>query len=185
MRATGRAMAGTGLLLMLAAGGVAGQTRLVLGVGAGALLPGKSSFGDNVNSVGYHGQLMLGIAPPAGKISIRFDGQYGSVNYDEQTIGVRPKVKMLVLNADLVLHPSSGGSVRPYLLLGPTYGRFSYRSGTGSVGDETTNGVGVNGGAGLNLGNANKIWFFTEARYVYTKEHRYIPITIGIRINTR
>jgi hypothetical protein len=35
---------------------------------------GESSFGDDVKSVGYHMQLMLGIAPGKGKISVASTG---------------------------------------------------------------------------------------------------------------
>ena len=185
MRGTFRAMSTASLLTVAAAAGLVGQTRIIMGVGAGVIMPSKSSFEPpEVKSLGYHAQLMVGIAPSAGKISVRFDGQYASLNYEEQTSGARPKEKILAVNADLVFHPSSSGSVRPYLLAGPTYGHFSYRAGLSGTGDESTSNFGFNGGAGLNIGTANKVWFFTEARYIYTKDHKYIPITIGIRINT-
>jgi opacity protein-like surface antigen len=194
MRGTVRAMAATGLLLVLAAGGVAGQTRVVLGVGGGALQPtkGANSFGGTESGqelkakLGYHFQFMIGIAPNKSKVSFRVDAQYGGLHYGKLTSGVTPKDKIFAVNADIVLHPSNGGGVRPYILAGPTYGHFSYRNGlTGTAGaDETTNGAGFNGGAGLNFGNGDKIWFFLEGRYIYTKEHKYIPITLGIRVNT-
>ena len=185
MRGTLRALMTTGLLLGLGTAGLAGQTRLVLGAGGGVIVPtkGESSFGDDVKSVGYHMQLMLGIAPGNGKVSVRFDGQYGSVNYEAGTGATTPKDKILAVNADLVFHPSNSGGVRPYLLAGPTYGHFSFRSGVSGIGDVSTDNFGFNGGAGLNIGNSSKVWFFTEARYIYTKEHKYIPITVGVRIN--
>jgi opacity protein-like surface antigen len=186
MRGTLRALATTGLLLVVGTAGLAGQTRVVLGLGGGAIVPtkGESSFGDDAKSVGYHFQVMAGVAPGGGKISVRFDGQYGSVNYEESTSGARPKDKILAVNADLVFHPSSGGSIRPYLLAGPTFAHLSHRSGVTGVGDVSDDKFGFNGGAGLNIGGTSKVWFFTEARYIYTKERKYIPITIGVRINT-
>ncbi|HEU5220369.1 MAG TPA: outer membrane beta-barrel protein [Gemmatimonadales bacterium] len=189
MRGTLRAVATTGLLLVLGTAGLAGQTRLVLGVGGGPIFPNKSSFSDNtykVKSVGYHFQFMLGVAPGNGKLSFRVDGQYGSVKYEPLTTGTVAKDKIFAVNADLVFHPTTSGGVRPYLLAGPTYGHFSFRSGlTGTASaDETTNNVGFNGGAGLNFGNSEKIWFFLESRYIYTKDHKYIPVTLGVRINT-
>jgi hypothetical protein len=194
MRDTMRAIATTGLVSALVAGGLAAQTRVVLGVGGGALLPtkGDNSFGGTEAGqelkakLGYHFQFMVGVAPGGSKVSFRFDAQYGAVNYQKLTSGVTPKDKIFAVNADLVFHPSTGGGVRPYLLAGPTYGHFSYRNGlTGTAGaDATTSGVGFNGGAGLNFGHGDKVWFFAEARYVYTKEHKYVPITVGIRINT-
>ena len=194
MKGTVRAMAATGLLFVLAAGGVAGQTRVVLGLGGGALQPtkGNNSFGGIESGqelkakLGYHFQFMVGVAPGTGKVSFRFDAQFGSVQYEKLTSGATPKDKIFAVNADVVFHPSTGGGVRPYLLAGPTYGHFSYRNGlTGTAGaNQTTNGVGFNGGAGLNFGHGDKVWFFAEARYVYTKEHKYIPITVGVRINT-
>ena len=189
MRGTVRALAATGLLLVLAAGGAAGQTRVVLGVGGGAIFPNKSSFSDatyKVESLGYNMQLMFGVAPGNSKLSFRADGQYASVKYEPLTTGTVAKDKIFVVNADLVFHPSTSGGVRPYLLAGPSYGHFSFRSGlTGTASaDETTNNVGFNGGAGLNLGMGEKVWFFLEGRYIYTKDHKYIPVTAGIRINT-
>lgn len=188
MRGTLRAVAAAGILLLAGSTVVSGQTRVVLGVGGGAILPtkGDNSFGSDVKSLGYHFQAIVGIAPGNGKVSFRFDGQYGSVNYEELTTGARPKDKLFVVNADVVLHPSGGGGVRPYLMAGPTYGHFNFRNGlTGTAGnDETTNNVGFNGGAGLNIGHGQKVWFFIESRFIYTKEHKYIPVTAGIRVNT-
>jgi len=194
MRGTTRALAATGLLLALGSGVLAGQTRVILGVGGGALQPtkGANSFGGTEAGqelkakLGYHFQLMVGVAPGNSLVSFRIDGQYGGLHYGKLISGVTPKDKIFAVNADLVVHPTKSGSVRPYILAGPTYGHFSYRNGlTGTAGaDEVTNGAGFNAGAGLNIGTGKKLWFFGEARYVYTKEHKYIPITIGVRINT-
>jgi opacity protein-like surface antigen len=185
MSATWRGTTAAGLLLIVAAAGVSAQTRVVLGVGGGAIIPSKSSFEPpEVKSMGYHMQFMVGISPGGGKLSFRFDGQYASLNYEEQTSGARPKDKIFAVNADLVFHPSSGGSVRPYLLAGPTYGSFKFRSGLTSDPDESTSNVGFNAGAGINLGGSSKLWFFAESRYIYTKDHKYIPVSIGVRINT-
>jgi opacity protein-like surface antigen len=183
MRGTMRAMAATGLLLVLAAGGLAGQVRVILGAGGGVVVPTKSesSFGPDVKSLGYHLQLMLGVGARNSMIGVRVDGQYGSVNY-EKVGTVTPKTKIFAVNGDLVLHPTNSGGVRPYLLAGPSYGHFSFRSGLTST-DETSNKVGFNAGAGLNFGQREKVWFFTEARYIYTKTHKYFPITVGVRIN--
>lgn len=187
MRGTLRTAAAAGFLFVLGASAVVGQTRVVLGVGGGAILPSKSSFEPPpVKSVGYHAQVMFGIAPSAGKVSARFDGQYASLNYEQQVSGARPKDKIFVVNADVVLHPGGNGAVRPYLMAGPTYGHFSFRNGlTGTAGNNvSTNNVGFNGGAGLNMGSGAKVWFFIESRYIYTKDHKYIPVTVGVRINT-
>jgi opacity protein-like surface antigen len=70
------------------------------------------------------------------------------VNYEAGTGATTPKDKILAVNADLVFHPSSSGGVRPYLLAGPTYGHFSFRSGVSGIGDVSTNNFGFNGGAG-------------------------------------
>jgi opacity protein-like surface antigen len=130
-------------------------------------------------------QAMVGIAPANGIISVRFDGQYGSVKYENPTGQTKaPKDKIFALHGDLVLHPRVKGGVRPYILAGPSYGHFSFRASTTPLGDESTSNFGFNGGAGLNLGTGDKVWFFLEGRYVYTKEHKYIPVTLGVRINT-
>jgi opacity protein-like surface antigen len=183
MRGTLRAVMAAGLFLTVGAAGLSGQVRAVAGVGGGVIFPSKSSFEPPpVKSLGYNIQLMLGIAPAKGKVSFRIDGQYASLNYEQGTGTAKPKDKILVGNADLVVHPTNGGSVRPYILAGPSYGHFSYRTGTG-IGDETTNNFGFNGGAGLNMGTGSKVWFFVESRYIYTKDHKYIPVTAGVRIN--
>jgi hypothetical protein len=35
-----------------------------------------------------------------------------------------------------------------------------------------------------NIGTGNKLWFFIESRFIYTKDHSFIPVTLGVRINT-
>ncbi len=173
-----------GSLLVLATAGASGQTRVVLGLGGGVIFPTKGSFGSDVKSMGYHFQAMVGVAPGAGKVTFRLDGQYAGVNYEAGTSSVKPKDQIITVNADLVLHPTRAGSVRPYIMGGPTYGSFKYKSGVAGGANETTNNAGFNAGAGLNIGGTGKVWFFLESRFIYTKDHKYIPVTVGIRINT-
>jgi hypothetical protein len=188
MQLMARITATAALLLTLGAAGAQGQTTVVLGVGGGPIFPtkGENSFGSDVKSAGYHGQVMVGFGQAGGKVSVRFDVQYGSVKYVPTTT-TKPKDNILAVNMDLVLHPSSSGAVRPYFMAGPTYGHFSYSSGAAgaSYGDVTTNNFGFNAGVGLRLGSSDKVWFFTEGRYIYTKEHSYMPLTVGVRINPR
>jgi len=185
MRGILRAAAAAGLMIAFGVGGLHGQTSVVLGVGAGPIFPtkGDKSFGPDVKSLGYHMQLMIGVMPAKGHISGRVDAQYASVNY-EPIGSATPKDKDFGVNGDIVLHPGSGdGSVRPYFLAGPSFYHFSYRSGV-TIGDASQSNLGFNGGAGLNIGTGKKLWFFAESRFIYTKDHSFIPLTVGVRIST-
>src|SRR3979490_315914 len=123
MRGTLRAATATGFLLVLGAGGLYAQVRVVLGVGGGVIIPRKSSFGaPPVKSLGYNMQAMVGIAPAKGIVSFRLDGQYASINHTPATGTATPKDKMFIGSADLVVHPTKSGSVRPYILAGPSFG---------------------------------------------------------------
>lgn len=185
MRGMLRATAAVGLLLAFGAAGLQGQTAVVLGVGGGAIFPtkGDKSFGPDVKSIGYHLQAIIGVQPGNSRITARVDGQYASVNYEP--IGSdTPKDKIFGVNGDIVVHAgNSDAAVRPYFLAGPSFYHFSYRTGTG-IGDETDSNLGFNGGAGLNIGTGKKLWFFVESRFIYTKNHSFIPVSVGVRINT-
>ena len=174
-----------GLILCAGATGLQGQTAIYAGLSGGAIFPTKSasSFGPDVKSLGYHAQLSLSVAKVGSKVAFRVDGQYGSVNYTKLPGGTTPKDKILTVNGDLVLIPMATGSARPFFMAGPTYGSFHYRTGT-SIGDANTSGAGFNAGAGLALGKpGRKALFIIESRFIYTKEHKYIPLGIGVRIN--
>ncbi|MGH7562631.1 MAG: outer membrane beta-barrel protein [Gemmatimonadales bacterium] len=176
--------------LVLLPGAAGAQMRLVAGIGGGPTFPVKSGFNDqantptDINSLGYHLQAMLGFQP-AGRVGFRVDAQYGTIKYEEGVSGARPRHKIFAVNADLVFHPSrQDAGVRPYLLAGPGYYSFQFDDGqTGDINDADFNNVGVNGGAGLNLGRSDKVYFFIESRYIWTEDHRIIPVTVGIRIN--
>jgi hypothetical protein len=185
MRGILRVAAAAGLLVAFGAQGLHGQAAIVVGVGAGPIFPtkGESSFGPLVKSVGYHFQGIVGISPANGIVSGRVDAQYASVNY-ETSGSDTPKDKIFGVNGDIVIHPGNkGAGVRPYFLAGPSYYHFSFRTGTG-IGDGSDSNFGFNGGAGLNVGTGNKLWFFIESRFIYTKDHSFIPVTLGVRINT-
>jgi hypothetical protein len=195
MRGILRSAVAAGLLFTLGAVGVEAQVRVVLGVGGGTISPlSKSKWtvgsGSAVKSLGYNGQFMVGVGPSKGMVSVRLDGQYASVNHEVQTgASTRAKDKLTGANLDLVLHPGqTGAAVRPYILAGPSVYHDSYRSGTG-LNDSTNTKVGFNGGAGLNFGKSDRVWFFLEARYVYAKifekAHSFVPVTAGVRISTR
>jgi len=179
-----------GLILCAGATGLQGQTGIYAGVTGGVIFPSKgtSSFGSpnpNVKSIGYHAQLSFTVAKQDSKVAFRVDGQYGSVNYEKGSSGNTPKTKILTVNGDIVLLPMPTGNARPFILAGPTYGSFHYRTGT-SIGDENTSGAGFNAGAGLALGKRGaKALFVIESRYIYTKDHKYIPVGVGVRINLK
>jgi hypothetical protein len=193
MRAILRGAVTAGAILALGATGVEAQVRVVLGVGAGTVSPlSKSNWsavglGTDVKSLGYNAQLMLGVQPVKGIWSVRLDGQYASLNH-EPTGSDHPKDKLIGGNLDLVVHPGqSSAAVRPYILAGPSLYHDSYRTAT-TTNEASNTKLGFNGGAGLALGKSDKVWFFVEARYVYTKlfdtSHGFIPVTAGVRINT-
>jgi hypothetical protein len=194
MRGILRSAVAAGLLFTLGAVGVEAQVRIVLGVGGGTISPlSKSKWtvgtGTAVKSLGYGAQFMIGVAPK-GMVSVRADGQYASLNHEVAAgASTRAKDKLTGANLDLVLHPGkSDAGIRPYILAGPSVYHDSYRSANTPVGDSTNTKVGFNGGAGLNLGKSDRVWFFLEARYVYTKifekTHSFVPVTAGIRIST-
>ena len=188
-----RSAVAAAVLVASSAAGVEAQTRLIVGVGGGTVSPlSKDKWqvgsGTAVKSIGYNAQLILGLQPPKGIWSIRLDGQYASLNHEAVAGNNASKDKLTGANLDFVVHPGQPGSVvRPYLLAGPSVYHDSYRSGT-SVGDSSNTKLGFNGGAGLALGKSDRVWFFLEARYIYTKifdtSHGLIPVTAGVRIST-
>jgi opacity protein-like surface antigen len=191
MRGLLRSLVAAGLLCTQGAAGLAAQIRVVLGVGGGTISPmSKSDWivgsGEAVKSIGYNAQLMFGFQPPKGIVGVRLDGQYASVNHETATgASVRAKDKLTGGNLDLVAHlGKAGNAVRPYVLAGPSVYHDSYRSDVTPQGDTSSTKFGFNGGAGLNLGKSDRVWFFVEARYVYTENHSFIPATAGVRINT-
>jgi opacity protein-like surface antigen len=193
MRGILRSAVAVGLLGILGATGVEAQARVILGVGGGTISPlSKSKWtvgsGTAVKSLGYNAQFMIGVAPAKGIFGVRLDGQYASLNHEVATAGNRPKDKLTGANLDLVLHAGqSGSAIRPYILAGPSVYHDSYRTGT-TVGDSSNTKFGFNGGAGLNFGKSDRVWFFLEARYVYAKifetSHSFVPVDFGVRIST-
>jgi hypothetical protein len=196
MRGILRSAVAVGLLGFLGAVGVEAQVRVVLGVGGGTISPlSKSKWtvgsGTPVKSLGYGAQFMFGVQPAKGRVSVRLDGQYASVNHELAGSGAttRAKDKLTGGNLDLVLHLGMARSaIRPYILAGPSFYHDSYRSVNTPAGDSTNSKVGFNGGAGLNLGRSERVWFFIEGRYVYTKifdkTHSLVPVMAGVRIST-
>jgi len=195
MRGILRSAVAVGLLGLLGAVGAEAQVRVVLGAGGGTISPmSKSKWtvgsGTAVKSLGYGAQFMIGVQPSKGMVSVRLDGQYASVNHELATgASTRAKDKLSGANLDLVLHPgNASGGIRPYILAGPSFYHDSHRSVNTPAGDSTNTKLGFNGGAGLNLGKSDRVWFFLEARYVYAKifekTHSFVPVTAGVRIST-
>src|ERR1051326_5421097 len=193
MRGILRSVVAAAVLLVPGASGVEAQVRVILGVGGGTVSPlSKSNWtggsGSVVKSIGYNAQLIFGVQPAKGIWSVRPDRQYASLNHKTGASNSDSTDKLSGPSLDLVVLPGRPGTVvRPYILAGPSLYHDSYRSGT-SVGDSSNTKVGFNGGAGLALGKSDKVWFFVEARYVYTKifdtSHSFIPVTAGVRIST-
>ncbi len=180
-----RSASGVGFLLALGAAGLEAQAHVVLGFGGGVIVPtkGEKSFGPDVKSLGYNIEAILGVAPAKGRITFRVDGMYSAINF-KSTSSATPKDKLFGIDADVVLHPGTNGSVRPYLMAGPSYLHDSYRSGS-TTGNATSSNIGFNGGAGLNFGPSDKVWFFLEGRFIHTKDHSFFPFSLGVRINPR
>ena len=198
-----RAASASGLMLTFAALGLHAQARVVLGLGGGAVIPMKSGFEAvedpelSVKSVGFGGMFVFEIIPkPESKIGIRLDLNYDNVHYESVAGRTKdPKMSIRNFNADIVFHPGGSGSVRPYIMAGPTLVSWDYRpndaGGTGKVKAS----YGFNAGVGLGIGQG-RLSFFVESRYIWTKSQAvaqvnnagtekgtaYIPIMVGIRI---
>jgi len=209
MKGTLRVATASGLLLSFAAVGLHAQAHVVMGLGGGLSFPAKSGFNSvespalSVKSMGWNAVLIFGIVPkPDSKVTIRADLGYGNVHYKDPTPArdKAPKMSIRNVNLDLVLHPVQKGTVKPYIMAGGTLVSWDYRTGetsstaggTGSV----KGSVGFNGGAGINIGNNPNVWFFAEARYIWTKDRAfassgsshsgaYIPISVGIRVRPK
>jgi hypothetical protein len=199
-----RAATASGLMLTFAALGLHAQARVVLGLGGGVVIPMKSGFEAvedpelSVKSLGFGGMFVFEIIPkPDSKIGIRFDLNYDNVHYEAVAGREKdPKMSIRNFNADIVFHPSGQGSVRPYIMAGPTLVSWDYRTGGGSGGAGKVKGsIGFNGGVGLGIGTG-RLSFFVESRYIWTKSQAvaqvtnagtekgtgFIPIIVGIRI---
>lgn len=202
-----RVAAASGLLFCLGAVELQAQARLVFGLGGGVVFPMKSGFNAvespalSVKSLGFGGALIIGILPKEdSKVSIRFDLGYGNVHYETPTPArdKDPKMSIRNINADVVFHVGNqNGKVRPYILAGPTFVSWDYRTGVTSSTAAGTGKVkgsfGFNGGAGLNFGSGKNLWFFAESRIIWTKAQAvtatgtekgtsFIPLLVGIRI---
>ncbi len=183
MKLLARAALTAGAVAMLGTVEVSAQLRVVPGFGGGVIFP--SNFGDDANT-GYVFTGMVGFRKAASKIAFRVEGQYGSVKYDGLPGQTKPRDRIFNATGSLVFLPGNdAAAVRPYLLGGAGYYSFDYDDGqAGVAADVKTTGLGGHGGAGLLLGKGPRIVFFVEGRYVYTEDHRYIPVTAGVRINT-
>lgn len=209
MKAILRAATVTGLLVISAAlgGGLHAQAHVVLGLGGGVVIPMKSGFEAvenpklNVKSLGFGGELIVGIVPkPDSKVTIRLDAAYDNVHYEKTvaTATKSPKMSIRNLNVDVVLHPNEKGMVRPYVMAGGTLVSWDYRPNTPTGTGKVKGSFGFNGGAGLNIGTGEHVWFFVESRFIWTKAQAvaqganagtekgtsFIPIMAGIRIRT-
>lgn len=199
-----RAATASGLILTFAALGLHAQARVVLGLGGGVVIPMKSGFEAvedpelSVKGLGFGGMIIVEILPkPDSRVGIRFDLNYDNVHYESVAGRTKdPKMSIRNFNADIVFHPGGQGSVRPYIMAGPTVVSWDYRpndpSGTGKV----KGSFGFNGGLGLDFGSGKTVTFFAESRFIWTKSQAiaqganagtekgtsFIPIMVGIRI---
>ena len=205
-----RAATASGILLSCAALGLQAQARVTVGLGGGVVLPMKSGFRqvENPNiepkSLGFGGELIIGIMPKAdSKVGFRVDFGYQNVHYDAPTTPTRdkdPKMSIRNANLDLVLHPgSSSGKIRPYVMVGPSFVSWDYRPNVGTLTGKVKGSFGFNGGVGINFGAGDKLGFFAESRFIWTKDQAvaqgtnggtekgtsFVPIMVGIRIMTK
>ena len=204
-----RAATASGILLSCAALGLQAQARVAVGLGGGVVLPMKSGFRavENPNlepkSLGFGGELFIAVMPKAdSRVGFRVDFGYENVHYKEATPTRDKDPKMSIRNAnlDLVLHPgSSSGKIRPYVMVGPSFVSWDYRPNGGGRTGKVKGSIGFNGGVGLNFGAGERLGFFAESRFIWTKSQAvaqgtaggtekgtsFVPIMVGIRILTK
>src|SRR5213596_3770561 len=135
MRGILRSAVAAGLLFTLCAVGLHAQAKVVLGIGGGAIFPmSKSDYqvgttGPAVKSVGYNAQVMVGVLPSNGIVSVRVDGQYAALKHELLSGTIYPKTKFTGGNLDIVVHPGKkDAAVRPYIMGGGSLFNTKYRA---------------------------------------------------------
>ena len=202
MRGILRAATAVGVLLSSAAFGLHAQARVVIGLGGGLALPiPKSKFNSveapgqlSAKSLGFGGLLYLSVVPkPNSMVDIRFDVDYDNVHYTATPARTGPpKMSIRNVNLDAVFHLGDKGSARPYLMVGPSFVSWDYRTGSTAAG-AVKGGFGFNGGLGVGFGSGKYFTFFGETRYIWTSKRAvatggtqtgtgFLQITLGVRI---
>lgn len=156
------------------------QAQLKFGVGAGASLA-NGDIGDVVD-MGYHLMATAGIQPPLAPVGFRVDGMYNQFN--AKSPGTF-KVNVMALTANAIVSMPGAVVLSPYAIGGVGM----YNSKSDVAGDEASNDLGVNVGAGIKFSLAG-FGAFAEARFhnVFPEQpasgpktnFRFIPITFGI-----
>ncbi|HEU4565887.1 MAG TPA: outer membrane beta-barrel protein [Gemmatimonadaceae bacterium] len=172
-----------------------------VGIAGGASVP-TGELAD-LTGTGYHGQLMLGIAPPLLPVAFRADLSYGRFGVNDEkfvsscealgmSCGMSGNVNVMSATANAIISMPSVG-IRPYLIAGGGVYRQQAKGtmtmeGVSQDMDDSETRPGVTGGVGLSFGMMGKS-VFAEARYVniFGKKDdtgekvdtRYVPISIG------
>jgi hypothetical protein len=155
------------------------QAQLKFGVAAGASLP-NGDFA-NGTETGYHLMAVAGIKPPLSPVGFRVDGMWNQFSAEAPATA---KLRILSLSANAILSMPGAMVISPYAIGGVGM----YNSKSDIAGDEGSNDLGVNIGAGVNFGLAG-FSAFGEIRLHNimadngaggTTNVRFIPISFGI-----
>lgn len=164
-----KGLALSALALALTAAPAAAQ--IAWSVGAGFSSP-NGDLSDAVKT-GFHGLVAGDLKLTGSPISIRADGMYTTFS-SKASGGSSSNVISVGVDAKYGFAP---GPVSPYIVGGPTWGRFS------CDGCTAESRLGFNVGAGVNFG-LSALKLFAEARYISTSKDgnkaNWIPITLGI-----
>ena len=159
------------------------QAQLKFGIGAGASMPGGDLSGDNGLETGYHLMATAGLQPPLAPVGFRVDGMFNEFNF-KSAAASDIKYRIMGLNANAIFSMPGAVVLSPYAIGGVGM----YNSKTTADGDESSNDMGVNIGAGIKFGLAG-FGAFAELRYhkIFAEEVAgtspkvsFIPITFGI-----
>lgn len=159
-------------VLMLAAGRLGAQTRIM--VGGGLLMPlGNYKTADKMGFIGQ-----AGVGFPVGPVGIRIEGDYGQTSHQDTVSG---NTKIIGGMASVVYHFKSPSTIKPYVLGG--LGMYNVKIDFSGVSGSSTK-LAFGGGAGLEL-KMTGASLYLEAKYVNITTSgsslSFIPITVGVR----
>jgi opacity protein-like surface antigen len=172
------------LLLAASAGALEGQSPLSFSVSGGATVP-SGGFADRVNA-GYNVGASLGLHIPLFPISVRADGMFNRLEYNDagglsggaryRAVTEYAQIWSGTVNAVV----SMSTLLSPYLIGGIGW----YRTSEADIGanlSRSENSVGGDIGAGLKLGLAG-FGVYAEARYhwIGDPDVRIVPISVGV-----
>ena len=163
--------------LALTTAATAEAQRPTVGVGGGVTFP-VSDLGDE-NGAGWHGLITMGYRPVNSVLGFRLDGAYHDLGADN--VGGARDLRAIALTGNVVLE-MPGVAVRPYLIGGAGLYNTKFQ------GLQSSNNLGLNGGAGLKF-RFMEFDTFVEARFHAAldainrggedRSAQFVPVTFG------